>query len=620
MRAVLAFLAMPALFLLASAGVVGVTLRVTRQTGVAALGAAALLLGTGPLWLGTLLGWLLVLAPGRAPSWYLTVLVGVAGVVFLCGIGGLESLARSIGESWRGRRPISPWVGPLVVAGLLIQSLVIVLAVTQPFVGSDPLEYATVARLFGRSASQNNYPFEIADPETGYFWLSTHPLAHVNLLTLAYWIQGTDLNLGAGRTVAPWFYLSIAAAVAGALVKHGRTVSTVGWCLASLAPGLVMVCLEAHIDPALLSAAAAALYWSAGGLRALTTTGALIQGGLVGLVLNAHSLGLLLAPICILGRAVIQRDTASRAVTHTIIVALVAALVGGWQYWDNWHTVGRLIGNSALDLTGTGFQQAVWTAVDRGLDTWFGRLTGGLLRPWLAPLFFGLIPWIALAGIVRTWRQWPSTPDTLLAALGFLAMVGLGVAAVVTGTITPIQNYRYQLFLIPTGIVLAAPIVAEWIVVRPMRAAATIIVSLAMAFAVPVGVEVKQLLRGDHARLTEPRGLAIYRVLSHIECCVHPSERVLVFRPAEPGFYSSRQYLYSDDPRVAPVFDAESPEEAVRRLRILGVTIMLDPGLNGYSQIERTQIGPLMNRVDLVEELFAEGSVRLIRLKAGNVR
>lgn len=627
--AVLTFLFLPFCLFAVLSRAVGASSRETP-----ALAAACL--GLGPLVASWLLTGLLAIAPGRTDGFYLTV---VTTVFVLAGLWGV------------GRRPVLPaYVPPtgparLCLAVLLAMSVLLVAqAVLLPLNGNDPLEYALVAKVLYADKSLAHYPLRQADPATGLYAGSSHPLGYLSLLVWTALFDGGGFGW-LSKAVSPFFSL----ATLTLFLANRRQDRLLHGSLAGLlflgAPLYFQTSAICHIDSLRLYA----LYLSVFCMDRIPLapnrrgrTWIFLCGVAAGFSLFSHSIGLLTLPflgVCFLTR--MRRSLLNRLSVLTVI-SVLALTIGGGRYLQNMVEYGVPLRDDepvwSLPIVDyTGYNDRLKT-----ISTPVDRLVNGILTPFVrfngptdnAVLFFGLSFW--LAGLSVVWRR----RDTLSDAMARDCLLCLGVffvlcsGSVLAGSSLIIKNVRYFLTVLPFAAYLGA-IPAAALVSRASRggrlerALATVgglialcggtlaMQAVTACFVLPnLGIlgqgELAYLRRTYGGEYFYPAG---YEAVAFVREQTPPNSRVLVFRKNEMAAYGGRRILADTDPALLPFYAATDPDTAMDRLRALGVTHIFVPNYQPPT-FTNTQASVVADDPRRSELVFSQKGYRIYRLLA----
>ncbi len=504
------------------------------------------------------------------------------------------------------------WLAPVAV--VLWQSW---MSLRLPAIANDPLEYATLGRLFMERTALDWYPPATADPQTGFWMPTSHPPFYPIMIALTFIAQGHADTLDSARLLAPLAAAGGAFAVALAVRAIGARRAAPWFAVAYLlAPGMLGQITSHHIDPVRIQPLAVAL---ALGLRhrqaALWATGMAL-----GFAATAHSLGLPVAGLLLTAWTVESLRGARSAVSVRRAVIVGAALAAPFYGANIWR-YGRPIKDS----------NPVWAMPELRFEEFFTLLrdfddplrawSHGVFRVLTEPAYYGWLAWPAVAALLF-WllgRKPRALSAVFVPVLGWFVF---SAAAVLAGSIEPVKNPRYVLSIWPMLVVAAAalgPLLLATTQSRRIAAIGTTVAVVAALLPVEGGQRLKQLHTAALAAVTDEREAAMqssWRVRETVEAVATLSaqSRVFVFRRAELAFYTRLPMVFHLDDRLVPVYRERDVADMAAALRDLGVTHILVPP-DPQPTLTRTLLGDLLADPERVQLLWLSGRHRLFELR-----
>jgi len=357
----------------------------------------------------------------------------------------------------------------LVASGLFFGATTLFLVtvynlLVMPVIASDPLEYASLARLIAEQRSLAGYPL---DPslETGFYARSSHPPAYHLMIAWAYFFEPNEIfSSRLFRLIQIHYLFGIVMVMFFAAWRPGK----IGYIQAALAillllgtPFYISLATAFHIDPVripLMFLGMVFVYrlllrldFSNQPSRSLRESiiPAMITGFVVGLGMFTHSIGLLLLFFSTSAYFFLCRQPLSLRFAIPTIIGLTALLIGSGQFVENTIQFG-------VPLHDT---EPVWEleSVDHKTDVRFrrdladtGQRLGNGLFVWFSnPDLYGQSHWLALGfGLVFFRSIWRDRASRVY----ILAMLEFYLIAVVTmavGVDMVIKNIRYMLTVLP---------------------------------------------------------------------------------------------------------------------------------------------------------------------------
>lgn len=544
---------------------------------------AALAVGSGPVLAGLASVAAVALGPAVGTARLPVVALGLLALPLLVRL----AWRRSTRTQSLGAAALAPWLGLALPFAVLLAFEAVVVPLTQ----NDPLEYATVARIVSEAGSLWAYP--ALHPETtrsGFFGPWTHPPLYVAWMVVADALCGSPAAL---RGLSAWCLLAAMAGVHALGRLHGVVAARAAAVLFASTPILLLGAASSSIDPLPVLGMVLAMLAVCGLSAPPARRGALV-GAALGLALWTHSQAVLfpvlLAPVLAL---VIWRDRGPTGAPVGAVMVRVATaglaglaamvLVGGAWYLRNVGLFGSPISDTPAVFAEPALQFPAYFSVQRGFTGPVEVLLYGVLKGFFAFDGYGVLFWLALAGLPAAWRVLVGRADgsgpavgvagvALVLAASYSAVV---LASVLAGVDLMIRNDRYLQVALPAVALLAGVAVQTgWARAGAWRALAlTLAVLLPMQAAVlwfrQSPLRVPDLAWTPSAQLSRWRQFDISRAIAEGTA---PNSLVFSLRPADM-FYAERPMVSYLDPRALPLYrSGTDPAAAAAALRRLGVT------------------------------------------------
>lgn len=635
----LSWIAMLAIVLLASVAGYALSRLLPWLPAARAMGApGAIGFSLGPFLLGVFAILALGFLPGHSHGVHMTVVVGgllVVAVAALCLSGDrhLNGLPRG------SKQP-----GVFLFSGLLVLWGVMLLlnSIFLPLLQNDALEYATVARLLYETRDLASYPALNPEQSTsGFFGPWTHPPLYVALSYFTQVIQGHADEPGFMRLIAPWFAICSTSLIValGSLVNR----------LTGLISGVIFLStplLFTGADSALLDALPvlgigliAALLIC---IEAKPSVRGLLVGCVAGLALWTHSQAVLFLPLALTIIALQNGITRWRmSVIEATGFCAAAFALGAWWYMRNLSLFGAFISDNPAVFALPVLDWPAYFSYARGLDNWAAVIQYGLFKGWFSLEAFGWAFWLMIPGMVSGIKH--ACQPTLRATFGLgrqmlspghqvlwvsTALVATYLAGVLmsvfAGLDLMIKNERYMLVILPFVSLLGG--YSLYVVFRrgavifarrgkmPVRNDLCILAGFILSFFlitqfITLGIYYRWRYLPDKIEVNEydlpevreykQRELDKPVFQRHLEYFPNtalmiwarenlPEDAlVLSLRPADM-YYARRKMVSFLDERMLPVYRENSPLQAARMLRDLGITHLHIPDYGlpvGYNSV-----------------------------------
>ncbi len=541
---------------------------------------APALLGSGPLLAGSLLEILLRVFPGFSLSFYragLPILIVLGIVVLRSEFKSFSIWAkRQIQLLVRGRRRPS-FVAILVgVFAFAYLALSIMVAHSE----NDFLQYGTMARIFFRDRSLDLYPFSQADPQSGFYAVSSHPLIFHMLVLWNYLAQGHTKVLFAIRFLNPFLIVATWLAIRALYRKDHRVGNFAGFFFLT-SPLLLYFIQWTSIDLLRIYALVSVIIPLKRFIKRPSPGSTLLLMLICGLAINTHSLSLLILPILAACLFFFTSGFRKRLIWSSTI-PLGIFLFAGFRFMENFRIFGSPISDSPLVWRHPKINLPSYQSMASGIGTVSEVIQKGLLQYWSMPHWYGIVPWIALPGLFL-WKRFPEARIIQFMFWFFMSIVAVSVALGENGAVL---GPRYLSVMLPLLSIMAALPLARLCKGGINLRSLLVLIGLAyFLFYFPLNRGGSFLKRLDEAaRKTRyykrdsnsdlawlPRGIHIKNTLKFFETHVPLDSLVLVNRLAEIPFYIDRPIIRDTDPRLLPFYNAQSTEEAWSVLKSLDV-------------------------------------------------
>lgn len=638
------------LFLLAAGAVFWAMdiMRVLARLTVARRATVALVVS--PVIAAWVFSWVLRLLPGHSDSVYLTVLFGLFGLPSI--LLGLSLLRQQQPRRWT----ISVADLAMVAAILVLCWSVTGTLLHTPVMANDPLEYFSVARaIYETKALSGVYPLLDTGLSNGFYAPWTHPPGFALQIALGYLVQGSANHAGAAKFLDVYVLATLMALVYVWAGGRTRWRGPVGALFIPLTPLLFREVYEIHIDVVRIGVWTAAFLILPAWFRSLRLRDSIALGIVVGMAMFVHSIGLLFWAL-FLGLIIVMRSSRPGAMlVQSLVAAAVSLAVVLPDYLQNVALYGRVIGDSAPLWEIEELRLPEFVYEQRGLITVGDRLRNGVLVLFSAG-YLGRAHLLALIAVIllvgqavwrARWRPWPAIQrlclpiDINVWSVAYLGFVGVLLLSAVAGIEIVIKNVRYLMTMAGLAPVLVV-VIADRLLVAARRTSSWPLPrgrAVAGVAAILLAYALTQL-----ATQNDRRQRAIFpgfdpvvertALNAALQCSYGPfriaglindahdgsgeAVRVLTFRPAEAAFYASYPMMSYLDPALLPAYVAPGGAAALKSLREIGITHILQPPYV-MGEIENTAFKDLLEAPSQYQKRLVElereyGGYKLWRL------
>lgn len=416
-------------------------------------------LGAGPAVISLITIVSVRVAPGTPPLFHVLLVEAILAGLTVLGWRERHALVQVADDLAAGIRALRrwTWLERLVAALLLLVLLAIWLfALVLPVAENDALQYVLVSRMFYERETLAFYPVIQADPQTGFYAVSSHPLGYMGVYLWSYMAQGDAVRLTAVKLVSPAYVTYTLIAFAALNRQRPRLVWLLAGLLLVTTPVYFIQTGDLSIDSFRMYLLLAAGGWVLVAARAasLANPCTWIAGVFCGLSMYSHSINLILTvPLLGAGYLLVARGSLGARVAAGTAIAVCATVVGGERIFSNLLQFGMPVYDflPVYDLPFMHRTEHVWGEAGMLLpweQVWFG-----VLRGWTDLRSYGASYWIlALAGACALlgWpvRGWAGRPEAMYATVCVL-MCLVAAATVAVGSPAFVTNARYLMTVQP---------------------------------------------------------------------------------------------------------------------------------------------------------------------------
>lgn len=511
----------------------------------------------------------------------------------------------------------------IITPASLLALFIGVLAISAPFYANDPLKYASLSRIFFRDMSFASYPLASADPQTGFFVVTSHPIGYPALLLWSYIMQGSADYLGWGRLIAPFYCLLTTILLTRTLSQFGLLASTLGGLALLLVPGYIYGIFIHHLDALRVFLFFAAVLTFVEYSKKQSRSLFLLTSLLTGMTVWSHSSGILiLLFLPLIGLFIVQSEPRVKLLKATVLIILLALVLGGEQFAYNLLKHASPIHNEFNIPVEMRADYSTYSSHMFGLTDSVSRLVKGALVEFSAITEFGYLFWVTLALTLfclarRQSREILIEPLNTASLLTIITFIILAIVTGLSGIDHFINSYRYSLILVP----FAAYLVAR---VCPKSLSLPAVILLAVGG----NGTIKQIsnhletskswqlhyFTNDLSRVTELK-YTEGDLIDYIRSETPTDAKFLIFRPMEFWYYANRFGLRSTDPSLMSLFEAPDEVTAKIELNKLGINYIYSDGERDPLYLQ-SKLSLLLNDPQYVSILSEDSSKRVLQLKS----
>ena len=411
-------------------------------------------LGLGPLTIAWLMTGLLTIVPGRSDLFYVGCIAAVFALLLFFAAGKIGIVGTIMKRSaasllaLRARQHWTIWVLMAMIAVLAVR--LFILSASCPITENDALQYSFVSKLMYERKALDFYPLITPDPATGFYAVSSHPPAYMGLMAWTYLIQGGASPAAWIKIISPMFVVYTLWLLAAILSRRPRFVRLVGMLLLIATPHYFVEASNLSIDPLRIYAFTTAVFGVVWVLRADHPRAAVALGFAAGLSMFSHSLaGLLTLPILSCIYLLRSRCAVRRRILSLAVLGVVALLIGGQQYLQNYRMFGTPIYDDLPVYRVEGIGQKEWIRQERNLVSLSDRLVHGFFMGFTRLQMFALSYWLGALGLAISFRRVWRDPDLFVFCSTIALFYGVVLATLLVGTDAIVGSYRYVLTIQP---------------------------------------------------------------------------------------------------------------------------------------------------------------------------
>jgi hypothetical protein len=344
----------------------------------------------------------------------------------------------------------------------------------------------------------------------------------------------------------------------------------------------------------------------------------------------SHSASVLMIPVgaVVLFIAGWRRARGTYSAATTVLVSLLI-----WMPWAirNYWLLGSPVSDMGPDtlFAHPAVRYFEVMRIERGIDSWGQRLIWGALIPWSGLAFFGPAPWLALTALLfapaRLFLR-----EKVIGDLGILAVAVAPIVYLLLALFTIpasndlfLKNIRYPMTFIAGWALLGAALFGRCSTPWTNRHRAVVAVAICFVayhtFSACYSVRASYQWLREMAFSSDPDRYVARRANLAAIGVLSKSGRVLSFQQAETGIYTSSFFSYYH-PRLRPVYDALSVQQAHAALRRLGIESLVVRQDHAQPFFSMSWIAPLVGDPSLADTLYADENWTAFRFVDRRVR
>lgn len=469
---------------------------------------------------------------------------------------------------------------------------------TLPLYANDPLEYAIVSKLIYQAKTTSVYPFTTAEPVTGFYASSSHPLAYHSLIVWGYMLQGSPDNLNFMKLIAPFYASATALLIWCVVTQFNDIAGKLSALLLLLTPVYASHVAIAHIDSMRIFLFFVPFAFLLELIEFPHQNNKIILGLLVGMGMYGHSIGLLTLPFILIIYGFLSKEPIRLRILSILIIFSVAMSIGMWRYLQNLLEFGVPLRDSepVLELPQIFYEQDL--TYERNLNTPSMLVIIGIFRGLSQVNLFGLTNWLVIIFLLidrYRIRQYTFL-QICLSTIGLF--LGLSSITVILGSSLVIKNFRYYLTIQPFICCIAGMSLfnllnrlnsintKSLIIERFKKINLFIIISLILFYSFSFYMrensislrytDLNTIIKGDWFTF-ERKKLLGSKVLRYIREQTDTNSLFLIYRQAEFSYYAQRKAIRDIDTRLIDFYKINTKFNAYLYLKNLGINYIYLP-------------------------------------------
>jgi len=331
------------------------------------------------------------------------------------------------------------------------------MAIILPLREKDATHYATVARLIYQRKNITFYPLINADPETGYYAVSCHPLGYISLEVWSYLLQGSSQYPGLIKIISPIYVCYSLLLLWYLLSRRGYIYGILGALLLIATPSYFIQSSICGIDAFRVYMFLLAFVWLYKLIQNENLKVSGLTGFVVGMSMYSHSIGgVFTIPFFLIIYLIFSKQKYSHKILNLIIVVIVALLFGSSRYISNYFTFGSPVYDSlpVYQLEKLGHKE--YKRYKKEIVTPLDRIIFGALAGFSKIKFFGLSYWIFLLSFIFSFKVIKNDKLSCIFLWVILLYYMCLILSLILDLDVFIGNYRYFLTIQPFVAYIAA--------------------------------------------------------------------------------------------------------------------------------------------------------------------
>lgn len=531
----------------------------------------------------------------------------------------------------RSRQPIqdamelSKYSGTLSWILVTAIGMLVIASLWMPLRSNDPVQYARLAWLSMEEGGFSFYPMDAADTRRGFLVYMMHPLGYPAAILWHYLIQGDSTEFGSAKLITLWNASLAVILVAAGCGYRSLSAGAIAGLSLLLTPLFAYQTISHGIDPLYLSVSTL-LIILLGRLHRPTIMHVAVLSVVAGMAAQQHSVGAVVVALTTAAYVLAGPGEWRQRLGVSVLVAVGAVVLGGWQYMENWLYKGRPLGDEVLVWNLPELQREAFLRAQLGIDSVVGRLWNGVLMAWSKPWYYGVLPWLFVASLPFTLGLWHRDAVMRIAVLFVVAYLIFSLALVLMGVDTSIRGNRYFLAILPAMSIVVGR-VADMLIERsraysPNNSSRGVHPALLLALYLPVAIvsamhiiePIGQFIANDQAwfERAAKRKDSIERLVAETGRIAEDG-LVLTYRMDRLDRYTQVRYVRGLDERLVPFYTALSKKQAYAVLCDLGISHILVPEYP-LAMVENSWLPKIIEDEKLAQEIFSNASGALYEL------